>query len=179
MLLSLDMSQKETFDKTEEEINQLNKYITSFCVKLSAQEISELDEKKVSSFYHVVSDIERIGDYAENITEYAESLIRDHLNFSDDAKEEVREMDYYITNLYENVTKVFSERDLSYLPEVEKYESETDRMKLLMKSTHIKRVSEGKCDAETGAIFLQVAADMERIGDHMHNISNSVKEYTK
>jgi phosphate:Na+ symporter len=179
MLLTRDISEQDTFNKTEEEINRLNKYITSFCVKLSAQEISELDERKVSSFYHVVSDIERIGDYAENITEYTETLIRDNLSFTDEAKAEVREMDFHITKLYENVTKVFADRDLSYVPAVEEHEAETDRMKALMKTTHIKRVSEGKCDAETGAVFLQLAADMERIGDHLHNISNSVKEYTK
>ena len=177
MLLSGDLSKKEKFDETEKDINAANKYIVSFLIKLSLQEISETDEKKISSFYRVVSDIERIGDYAENIVEYAQKIVEDKVEFSEEAKEEIREMDLHISNLYKYVCDVFSGSDLRYSPDVEREEQETDRMNNIMQQSHLKRMNEGKCTPEAGALLLQLAVNMERIGDHMHNIANSVKSY--
>ncbi|MDE6441686.1 MAG: Na/Pi cotransporter family protein [Clostridia bacterium] len=177
MLLSKDLSSKTQFSNRESDINSQNKMIFSFLVRLAMQEISETDEKKISSFYHVVSDIERIGDYAENITEYAEKLVEDNVDFTENAVNEIREMDLHITELYSYVTKVFSQINLAYMPDVEREEQETDRMNNLMQKSHLTRMNEGQCSAEAGALFLQLAVCMERIGDHMHNIANSVKEY--
>lgn len=177
MLLSGDMSHKNDFASCEENINKLNKYITSFLVKLASEEITENDEKKVSSFYHVASDIERIGDYAENITEYAEYMSSNGFKFSDHAKEEIRMMDLHLTELWKYVEIVFSDRNLHYVADVEREEAETDRMKETMNEAHLRRMNENRCTAEVGAVYLQLASNMERIGDHMHNIANSVKDY--
>lgn len=177
MLLSYDVSQKNEFATVEMQIDALNKYITSFLVKLSSQEISETDEKKVSSFYHVTSDIERIGDYAENIVEYAEELIRSEAKFSEHAVEEIREMDMHLTELYKNVEMAFANHNMSYEQNIEAAEHETDEMCKKMKDAHIRRTNEGRCSSEAGSVYLQLAINMERIGDHMHNISNSIKSY--
>ena len=86
-------------------------------------------------------------------------------------------MDLHLTNLYKHVTAVFRDSDLSFMPQVEFEENETDRMNAVMQQSHLRRMNEGRCDAETGAFFLQLAVNMERIGDHMHNIANSVLGY--
>ena len=177
MLFSHDLSSKDEFAETEKGINAENKNIFQFLVQLSMQEISETDEKKISSFYRVVSDIERIGDYAENIVEYAEIMVEDKVEFTESAAEEIREMDLHVTNLYNYVTKVFADSDLQFIPDVEREEQETDHMNNVMQRSHLKRMNEGQCSAEAGALFLQLAVSMERIGDHMHNIANSVKPY--
>lgn len=177
MLLNKDVSGKEEFAQRENSINAYNKYIVSFLIKLSLQEISEIDEKKVSSFYRVVSDLERIGDYAENIMEYAEKLIEDNVTFSEQARGEIVEMDTHITSLYNYVRQVFENSDLSLIPDVEREEQETDRMNNVMQYSHLQRMNKGECTAESGALLLQLAVNMERIGDHMNNIANSVKSY--
>jgi phosphate:Na+ symporter len=179
MLLSYDVSQKEEFAQTEEQINSLNKYITQFLVKLSSQQISEIDEKKVSSFYHVTSDIERIGDYAENIVEYAEDMIKNKTQFSSGAVEEIRQMDIHLTELYRNVEMGFSMHNLNYEQNIEAEETQVDELCRTMQESHIRRTNEGKCAPEAGAVFLQLAINMERIGDHMHNIFNSIRAYVK
>lgn len=177
MLLSRDMSKKDDFQATENLINSDNKRVVGYLVKLSLQEVSETDEKKISSFFRVSSDLERIGDYAENITEYAQLAVEKNLEFSERAVEEIREMDLHLTNLFGHVGNVFRYSDLSYIPDVEKEENETDRMNRVMQQSHLRRMNEGNCSPETGAIFLQLAVNMERIGDHMHNIANSVLSY--
>ena len=177
MLLKKDLSAKEQFTERERYINSENKLIFSFLVRLSMQEISETDEKKISSFYRVVSDIERIGDSAENITEYAEKLVEDRVEFTENAVSEILEMDRHITELYKFVTNVFSQSNLYYMPDVEREEQETDRMNNVMQRSHLSRMTQGQCTAEAGALFLQLAVCMERIGDHMHNIANSVAPY--
>ncbi len=177
MLLTGDLSKREEFAETERDIDAKNKKIFTFLIQLSLQEISETDEKKVSSFYRVVSDLERIGDYAENIVEYSEQLVNDKVDFTEHARDEIREMDLHITNLYKNVCEVFSGSNLVYMPEVEREEQETDRMCSVMQQSHLRRMTEGRCSAEAGSLFLQLAVCLERIGDHMHNIANSVVDY--
>ena len=177
MLLSGDTSKKADFAKVEDSINANNNHIVHYLIELSLQELSAKDEKKVSSFFRVSSDLERIGDYAENITEYAEKKAEQEIDFSEHATAEIMEMDTHLTNLYNNVIKVFRDSDLSYMPQVEYEEDETDRMNKVMQKSHLRRMKEGRCSPETGAIFLQLAVTMERIGDHMHNVANSVLEY--
>lgn len=177
MLLSGNMESKGEFDETEKQLNYLNKYITQFLIKLSSQEISEIDERKVSSFYHVTSDMERIGDYAENITEYAEKLIALNVVFSGHAVDEIRQMDMHLSEMYKNVELAFANHDLSYMPAIEKEEDATDNMCKTMQQSHIRRTDEGRCTPEAGAVFLQLAVNMERIGDHMYNIANSQRIY--
>lgn len=179
MLLSGSMDGKAQFAETEAQINTLNKYLTQFLIKLSSQEISETDERKVSSFYHVTSDMERIGDYAENITEYAEKLIALNVVFSGHAVEEIRQMDMHLSEMYKNVELAFANHDLSYMPAIEREEDATDSMCKTMQQSHIRRTDEGRCTPEAGAVFLQLAVNMERIGDHMYNIANSQRIYVE
>lgn len=179
MLLSGSMDGKEQFAETEAQINTLNKYLTQFLIKLSSQEISETDERKVSSFYHVTSDMERIGDYAENITEYAEKLIALNVVFSGHAVEEIRQMDMHLSEMYKNVELAFANHDLSYMPAIEMEEQATDNMCKSMQQSHIRRTDAGRCTPEAGAVYLQLAVNMERIGDHMFNIANSQRIYVE
>lgn len=177
MLLSGNMDGKDEFDETEKQINFLNKYITQFLIKLSSQEISEVDERKVSSFYHVTSDIERIGDYAENITEYAHTMAESKAGFSKHAVEEIRQMDMHLSELYKYVELAFANHDLRYMTKIDEEEDATDAMCKTMQTSHIRRTDEGRCTPEAGSVFLQLAVNMERIGDHMYNIANSQKIY--
>lgn len=177
MLLTGSMDSKPEFDDTEKEIDALNKYITQFLVRLSLEPLSETDEKKLSSFYHVATDMERVGDYAENITEYAQTLIDNNTRFSEHAVEEIKDMDATLTELYRYVEMAFSAHNLSYTQNIENAEARTDEICRQMQLSHIRRTNEGSCSPEAGSVFLQLAVNMERIGDHMYNIANSIKTY--
>jgi phosphate:Na+ symporter len=87
MLLDESIDNTQTIRSNEEIINHHNKAITAYLTKLMSKELSKEDDSKVGSYYHVVSDVERVGDYAENIMEYAFRLRDEQMAISDNAKE--------------------------------------------------------------------------------------------
>lgn len=169
----------EEFAKREDYIDWLNKEIPFFLTKISALHISYEDELVLSSYYHVINDIERIGDYAENLLEYAEKMVNENIYFSEGAKEEILSMYYSVLKLYDVTIKGFEMVDFSVADEVERLEDNIDEFKVTLSDMHIKRLGDGVCTAESGALFLSLISNLERIADHMRNIYNSIRKYRK
>lgn len=165
--------------KNEKCLNFLNREITKYLVKLSQVDLSEDDKILISTSYHTVSDIERIGDYAENISEYAEKMEADKLTFSPKAISEIQTLKATITNLYDEVMKTYKEDTLDYIDKVNEYEESVDRQKEEMGEHHIERMNKGECTPEVGAIYLSLASNAERVADHMTNIAYAVRSYAK
>lgn len=178
-IIKVDLSQKPDFDKRENKINFLNKEITKYLVKLTSTSISEEDEQIIATYYHVITDLERIGDYAENIMEYAQRLKDDESRFSSAAVEELREMQNCISNLYLSAVQAFNAQDLNALMQAEIYEETVDNTKEKLSAAHIERLENKECTVENGAIFLTLLNDLERIADHLFNMAKSIKEYTQ
>ena len=165
--------------KNEKCLNFLNREITKYLVKLSQVDLSEDDKLLISTSYHTVSDIERIGDYAENISEYAEKMEADKLTFSPKAISEIQTLKATITNLYDEVMKTYKEDTLDYIDKVNEYEESVDRQKEEMGERHIERMNKGECTPEVGAIYLSLSSNAERVADHMTNVAYAVKSYAK
>lgn len=165
--------------KNEKCLNFLNREITKYLVKLSQVDLSEDDKLLISTSYHTVSDIERIGDYAENISEYAEKMEADKLTFSPKAISEIQTLKATITNLYDEVMKTYKEDTLDYIDKVNEYEESVDRQKEEMGEHHIERMNKGECTPEVGAIYLSLSSNAERVADHMTNVAYAVRSYAK
>ena len=182
--LAVDMLINET-DNTkvmrsnEEVLNFYNKGIVAYLTKLLNKRLSVEDEKKVGSYYHVVSDVERIGDYAENIMEYALKLREEDLTFSDEAKQELKEFVETFNNLYQWAISAFNERSLSMLPEVYALEEKIDEMTVALEQKHVERLKYSLCTAETGSVYLQTISHLERVSDHITNVAKSITTYCK
>ena len=166
-----DTAMKESFYKTEDIINFLNIEVTKFLSCLSGSDLSAKDHAFISASYHTLSDAERIGDHAVNIMEFAEHTESNGIIFSEESKEEMSNMLSEVNKLYEFTSKIYSDHDLSYLPLVLEHEDKIDELKALMGRNHISRLSEGVCTPEAGAIYLNLASNCERIGDHLRNIA--------
>ena len=179
MLLSGSEEKVELMKENEEILNHLNKNITAFLTKLMSKDLSEQDDKKIGSYYHVVSDLERVGDYAENIMEYAMRLKEEDVKMSEDARGELNQVREMINNLYEKVIKAFDDRDLSILDEIEEIEESIDNISVELEHRHIERVKAGSCNAQLGSVFLQTVSNLERVGDHITNVAKSLKGYSK
>ena len=176
-LLNGDESGAETFNENENALNFLNKKITEYLTELSGKNLLLSDEKKVGSYYHVVIDLERVGDYAENITEYAAKLTSDGIELSDDAKEELKTITGYINDLFDCAIEVFDTRNSNGLQSVDKIEQRIDDYSAELELKHVDRLKAGVCSAESGSVYLQTVSDLERIGDHITNMAFSIKNY--
>lgn len=172
------VEKQEKFSNREKHLNFLNREISKFLVELSAKEISFKDELMLASFYHVVSDLERVGDYSENIMEYAEELQKLKTTFSDAALKQIDEMTDAIHKVFENSIKAFEYQDMEILEVVYKYEDMVDDFKMQLDRDHIKRLNSNQCSANTGAVYLSLVSNLERISDHMQNIAKSITDYT-
>lgn len=172
------LEKQEKFANREKHLNFLNREISKFLVELSAKEISFKDELMLASFYHVVSDLERVGDYSENIMEYADELQKLKTTFSDAALAQLDEMTEAIHKVFENSIKAFEYQDMELLEVVYKYEDMVDEFKMQLDRDHIKRLNSNQCSASTGAVYLSLVSNLERISDHMQNIAKSISDYT-
>ena len=179
MLLNPSIDNTEKIRENEEVINYMNKAITGFLTKLMGKDLSGENDKKVGSYYHVVSDIERVGDYAENIMEYSLRLRSEELALSSDAMEELSKVAQLISQLYSESIRAFDDRDVSVLTSVENIEESIDDICKSLEDKHIERVKKGLCTAQTGSVYLQTVSNLERVADHITNVAFSITKYSK
>lgn len=176
VISSLDFSDVNKFRSQEKELNFLNRTLVDYVVRLSERSgLNEHDHVFLSSTFRVVRDIERIGDYAENIIEYATSLSGTGEKFSDDALKEITYLSSLINALYEKVDRAYHKEDIEALKEAETIEDEVDVFTKKMEEMHIKRLSEGLCTSSVGAQYLSLSSNAERIADHWLNVGKSIK----
>ena len=177
MLLSGDTVNAEIIKENENALNFLNKNITAYLTKLSGKNLSLLDERKVGSYYHVVIDLERVGDYAENLTEYSAALKADNISLSEEAKEELKILTGKINDLFDISTAAFDKREDSLLVKVDEIEESIDEYSAELELKHVERLKQGACSAQAGSIYLQAVSNLERVGDHITNMAFSIKQY--
>ncbi len=173
----LDFSRQEQFDKNEKELDYINKELVKFVVELSQLPLSEKDHKYVSTTFHTISDLERIGDYAENIMEYADTLKSENEGFSESAISEVAYMREHIEKLFDMVIKAYTMKDTEALDEAYRIEDEVDRITSRREENHIIRLNKGICTALVGSQYMSLASNSERIADHFINMGKMVKQW--
>lgn len=171
----LDFSEAEKFAKTEQELNYLNSELLRYMVLLSDKPLGKFDNQFLNASIRSVSDLERIGDYAENIVEYAESLKAQNASFSAKAVKEIRQMERYIEALYEEIQQAYHDNDNNALERAYMIEEEVDNMTKRMERNHIQRLVNGECTPQVGAEYLSLAKNTERIADHLINVGNTIR----
>lgn len=166
---------KKVYDN-EKLINILEEEITAYLVKLSKCDLSAKESNLVASTFHIVTDIERIGDHVENIADLTLEKVGRKLKYSEDA---LNEIDY----IYDQTIKALDITIDSYANEnieeagtIYEIERKIDASQKEFRENHIKRLSQGSCNAYDGAIFMDLLSNFERIGDHATNIAESVME---
>lgn len=176
-ICKLDFSKQEEFRAREKELNYINKELVRFSIELSKLPLSETDHKYVSTTFHTISDIERVGDYAENIMEYADTLRNEKEGFSESAVSEVAYMREHIEELYQNVVQAYEQKDKDALQKAYEIEDQVDRITDRMGENHIIRLQHGTCTAIAGAQYMSLASNAERIADHFINVGKMVLEW--
>lgn len=174
IISEMDYSQLEEFRNNETELNYLNDSIVRFMVKLSNRPLSPHDRIFLSAAFHNVTDIERVGDYAENIIEYADHLNERGERFSAEAIAEIHELEELTERLHAEVITAYIGNDLESLKRAKIIEEEIDDFTDGMAESHIDRLNRGICTPDIGAQYLSLSSDAERIGDHFYNVAKTI-----
>nr|WP_307989327.1 Na/Pi cotransporter family protein [uncultured Niameybacter sp.] len=165
--------------KREKVINQLQHGINHYLIKLSNLPISENEHGIVNSLFHTVSDIERVGDHAENLAELAQIRIRDEVVFSEQAINELEQISTLAIKSFKTAIQACEFDDRSIAKEVQPLEQQVDKLEEDLRARHIKRLSENKCTSMAGVVFLDTISNLERISDHASNIGNAILDEKK
>lgn len=174
--LNNDNSLIEKVYENEKIINILEESITEYLVKLSKCELSDKERSIVGATYHIINDIERIGDHAENIADLTTEKIVKNINYSKEAVDEINNMFKYVTTSLNIAIESYETRDPKKADTIFSVEVRVDTLEREYRDNHIRRLNEGECNAYSGALFIDLLSNFERISDHAENIAGSVIE---
>ena len=160
--------------KAEKTINKIQEILTEYLIKLDNQVLNEHQKLVLNDLFYTVSDIERIGDHAENIVENADIIKKKNLKFSETAINDLKEIASYVCESVSYAIEARKDMSLEAVRKVNKNEDMVDNMEDELREKHIDRLSKGLCQTESGVIFLDIVSNLERISDHATNIAGYV-----
>ena len=175
-LCNLNEKEIQEVYETEEYIDFLNRKITDYLVKANEIALPIADEKLIGGLFHVVNDIERIGDHAENFVDSAKTRIERGIELTDKAKKQLLDMMDKTTKILEYSLEMFTNRNYEHMREILQLEEEIDEMEKKLQNAHVKRLTKNKCTPEAGMIFSDTISGLERVADHATNIAFAILE---
>ena len=163
----------ETIRKNEEIIDFTNSTLTQFLIKLAAN-MEESDENTIGSYFHVLGDLERIGDHAENFHEIGVEMLGKKLAFSERAQSGICAMRENVMQMFVITKSAFENLDKDQLPALNVLENNVDGMKKDMIASHFARLAEGNCSVDVSPYYSSVIVGLERVADHLVNVAYSI-----
>ena len=181
---SLDSAMSGIFNKEEKDlsstlkkeklINELQKTILNYLLKLSKAPLNEESREVIDSLFNTVNDIERIGDHAENLAELGQSSINNSATFSDNARSELSDMYNKVLSAYTYALESMRTSDVDLACKVIKMEEQVDIMEKSCRVNHMRRLNTNTCSIDDGIIYLEIVTNLERVSDHAVNIAQQV-----
>ena len=173
---SFDEKDKSLIEPTHQlidEANVISQGMVSYLIRLSARsELSE--ERSISNLHDNLGDIMRIAEIADNFTKYTQKCIKQNLDFSDSVKEELRDMVGRVEELYILTKEAIVEKDTRLLPRIDRVENQVDGLRKRLIDSHIQRLNQGACKAESSGVFINLVSNLERMGDHLTYIAHTI-----
>ena len=160
--------------KREKYIDFLSREITEYMVESNRYGLPLKDRERIGGLFHVIIDVERIGDHAVNIMDDALKEKNKSIGFSTEGQKDMTKMYEKVIEIFEKSIQAFTTEDISGFGEINKLEDVIDQMKIDRQEGHVKRMAEGKCSIESGLIFTDLVIGYERIADHAVNIAYSI-----
>ncbi|MCL1877840.1 MAG: Na/Pi cotransporter family protein [Defluviitaleaceae bacterium] len=157
--------------KNKKLINTLSRKISAEIVKINNKTITQSDAKKIGKMFRILYNIERIGDHAENISEYATLVIDSELKFPAEALDELRQFGDVTLDLAAKSLYAFENQDASLLSQIEMLEEKADELTARFTENHIVRVTSESIDARSSVVFTDMIVDLERTADHSNDIA--------
>lgn len=178
-LITLDEEDINEVYEVEKNINFLNHAITDYLVKINQTTLPIEDLKSIGALFHVVNDIERIGDHAENVADAARQRKEEGITISKVAQEELGEMLEMVNKIIQYSIDMFAKSDEAHMQEIITLEDSVDEKERQLQRAHVERLTRGECTPEAGMIFSDIVSGLERVSDHATNIAFAIKDGEK
>ena len=173
-LITLDEADIEEVYEVEKNINFLNHAITNYLVKINQTTLPIEDLKSIGALFHVVNDIERIGDHAENVADAARQRIETGVGFSPEAQRELGDMLNMVNTLIRFSIEMYASGSDEHLEDILHLEDAVDEKERELQRAHVERLTRNECSPEAGMLFSDIVSGLERVADHATNIAFSV-----
>lgn len=174
VLITLDEEDMQTVYEVENNINFLNHAITNYLVKINQTTLPIEDLKSLGALFHVVNDIERIGDHAENIADSAKMRMEKNISMSKTAQKELGEMLDMVNHIITYSVEMFVKGEETHLQDILDLEDAVDNKERELQQAHVERLTQNECTPEAGMIFSDIVSGLERVADHATNIAFSI-----
>ena len=175
-VLTKNANEVEDVYKTEQTINNMEKMLTEYLVKVNNLSLTERQKLVVNDLFYSINDIERVGDHAENLAEQAEYMVQHNISFSETGESDLHVICETAFNSFKHSINARQKGDMDDVRKVSQYEDEVDTLEEELREKHIERLSAGKCDPSAGVVFLDLISNLERIYDHAYNLAGYVKD---
>jgi phosphate:Na+ symporter len=175
-LITLDDDDIQEVYEVEKNINFLNHAITDYLVKINQTTLPIEDLKSLGALFHVVNDIERIGDHAENVADAAVQRKENGAVISKEAQKELGDMLDMVNKIIQYSIEMFVKSDESHMKDIIELENQVDDKERELQQAHVDRLRRGECTPEAGMIFSDVVSGLERVADHATNIAFAIKD---
>lgn len=162
--------------KTEKMIDNMEKMLTEYLIKVDNLSLTERQKRVVNNLFYSVSDIERIGDHAENLAEQAEYMVDHKLDFTETGMEDLKSISNSVIGSFQNAIDARQTGNMDSVRRVSQYEDDVDSQEEELREKHIERLSAGECEPSAGVVFLDIISNLERISDHAYNLAGYVKD---
>ena len=172
-IIEQDPSNDKVIIETEDKIDYINNKLTDFMIDLT-HTVSIDEEKVLGSYFHVVNDVERIGDHAYNFYEQSLKMVDKDLNFSETAKKEFEEMFHVIDKMFTLAFAIFDNGTRVNLKKLHDLEDKTDELKNKLSSAHYERIQKNLCKMENSPFYTTLVSELERVADHLVNVGYSI-----
>ena len=177
--LSFDASENNNLKNSDKIISNeaiidfTNGALTKFLIKLSPT-VEQSDELVIGSYFHVLNDLERVGDHAENFYEIAAEMSAKNIAFSENGAKDIKKMRDKVMQMLVISRDAFDNLNREELSMLTLLEEETDQMKKQLTASHFARLAEGNCSMEVSPYYSSTVVGLERVADHLVNIGYSI-----
>ena len=175
-VLTVNSDEVETVFKTEQTINNMEKMLTEYLIKVDNLSLTEKQKKVVNNLFYSVSDIERIGDHAENLAEQAQYMVEHGLQFSTTGADDLKSISDSVLKSFQYAIDARQNGNMEAVRKVSQYEDDVDSQEEELREKHIERLSAGECKASAGVVFLDIISNLERVSDHAYNLAGYDKD---
>ncbi len=173
-----DIKKGEEYERT---INALDKRIHDYLIKLTIKGLDDDASSKLSKYLDAIKDLERVGDHCTNITDFFKDRFNKGMHLSTDGTQDLNQIFEALQNMMQITINAIDKWDAEISVEGLTIEDEIDKMEEVFYERHTHRVSSGVCSYENAEHYLETLSNVERMGDHLTNILEGIKdvEYCK